>query len=178
MDAHATESETGLSEFETAWFGELRRMKREVGLREGAGNGEKADSRSLWARTNLVSAELLSLPALFLNGADNESTAPPQLAQTRNRGNQQKDLERRLPRRSGQGSIPGLGTGQRPSLPTLIHTTSACRSGIFPRPSSASEGTEWNRGPKSPLCASRVDPDRDQHGEGEGCTSRSRNLLA
>jgi len=72
MDAHATESETGLSEFEKAWFGELRRMKREVGPREGTGNRDEADSRSLWARTNLVSAELLSSPALFFNGVDNE----------------------------------------------------------------------------------------------------------
>lgn len=54
MDAHATDSETGLSEFEKAWFGELRRMKREVGSLEGTGSGDEADSRSLWARTELV----------------------------------------------------------------------------------------------------------------------------
>jgi hypothetical protein len=63
MDAHAAESETGLSEFEKGWFGELRRMKREVGGPEGTGDGEDADSRSLWVRTELVSLALhLSLP--------------------------------------------------------------------------------------------------------------------
>lgn len=62
MDAHAIESETGLSEFEKAWFGELRRMKREVGGPGGTGGREEADSRSLWARAELVGVELLSLP--------------------------------------------------------------------------------------------------------------------
>jgi nucleoporin NUP82 len=62
MDVHASESETGLSEFEKAWFGELRRMRREVGGPEG---GEEADSRSLWARAELVSVEFLS-PLLSL----------------------------------------------------------------------------------------------------------------
>ena len=39
--------------------------------------------------------------------------------------------------------------GRRPSLPTLVHN--ARRSGTFRRPSSAGEGAEWNRSPKSPL---------------------------
>ena len=41
--------------------------------------------------------------------------------------------------------------GRRPSLPTLVHNPSACRSGTFRRPRSAGEGAEWNRSPKSPL---------------------------
>lgn len=46
--------------------------------------------------------------------------------------------------------------GRRPSLPTLVHNPSACRSGTFRRPSSAGEGAEWNRSPKSPLSSTHV----------------------
>lgn len=46
--------------------------------------------------------------------------------------------------------------GRRPSLPTLVHNTSAWSSGTFRRPSSAGEGAEWNRRPKSPLRSTPV----------------------
>jgi len=91
MDAHATDSETGLSEFEKAWFGELRRMKREVGSLEGTGSGDEADSRSLWARTELLKHHLHLLR--------------PEIEELN-----KKELERKRPRR------PGLGSAQHRSV--------------------------------------------------------------
>lgn len=53
MDAHSATYEEGLSEFEKEWFGELGRMKREVGADEQEG-------RSLKGRADLVNTFYLS----------------------------------------------------------------------------------------------------------------------
>lgn len=54
MDAHASAYDSGLSEFESAWFAELGRMRREVGVGGDANGGGEANGRSLKARTELV----------------------------------------------------------------------------------------------------------------------------
>ncbi|KAF8318139.1 hypothetical protein DL93DRAFT_2054844 [Clavulina sp. PMI_390] len=96
MDAHAIESESGLSDFEKAWFGELGRMRREVGGRIGDGGEDEQDGRSLWSRTQLLKHQIEILT--------------PQLEEIK-----KKEAERKRPRRAPHAPA-GLGSAQLRSV--------------------------------------------------------------